>query len=294
VTDRLPSLPLFVDDYEGATAHLTLEEDGAYMRLLRLCWRTPKCSIPDDPEWIMRRLRVDQKTYDRVVVPLISEFFKRSRGRLFQKRLVQEFVYAVERKTKRKEAGKKGGSAKALKNNEKESSNASVLLEQKDSNAVAPRPTPAQTIRSKIEGADAPSRRPASDPPLDTPDDVRTAFERHDAVRREFVANARSVELTSDRRRNLAARLKETGGLAGWDEILSTIRGSSFLRGETSRNGFVPTLDWVLKPANLRKIREGNFDDHTSDLANGNPRPASIRGSTCDALATARGLLGVD
>lgn len=140
MADRLPSLPLFVDDYEGATTHLTLEEDGAYMRLLRLCWRTPRCTIPDEPEWIMRRLRVDRGTFDRIVAPLIDEFFKRSRGRIYQKRLLQEFAYAVDRQTKRKEAGKKGGRAKAQKINENDASKATVLPEQKPSNALAPSP----------------------------------------------------------------------------------------------------------------------------------------------------------
>ena len=33
---RTPYFPLHVADYEAKTAHLTIEEDGAYMRLLRL------------------------------------------------------------------------------------------------------------------------------------------------------------------------------------------------------------------------------------------------------------------
>lgn len=142
MSDQLPSLPLFVDDYEAATAHLTVEEDGAYMRLLRLCWRTPRCSIPDDPEWIMRRLRVDRATYDRLIVPIIGEFFKRSRGRVFQKRLLQEFDYAVSAKRAKKEAGKKGGIAKAQKNNEKQSSNASILPEANAKQSASPQPQP--------------------------------------------------------------------------------------------------------------------------------------------------------
>ena len=77
MTDRLPTLPLFVDDYEAATAHLTLEEDGAYMRLLRLCWRTPGCSIPDDHAWIRRRMRATEEQYETVIKPLIKEFFVR-------------------------------------------------------------------------------------------------------------------------------------------------------------------------------------------------------------------------
>lgn len=142
MSDRLPSLPLFVDDYEAATAHLTLEEDGLYMRLLRLCWRTPRCTIPDDPEWIMRRLRVDRDTFERLALPLIDEFFSRSRGRIFQKRLLQEFVRANEQKQRKKEAGKKGGIAKAQKTKETEPSNATALPVANGKQSSSPQPQP--------------------------------------------------------------------------------------------------------------------------------------------------------
>nr|QQZ48877.1 DUF1376 domain-containing protein [Phenylobacterium glaciei] len=35
-----PCLPLWIDDYDAATSHLTAAEDGVYGRLLRLAWRT--------------------------------------------------------------------------------------------------------------------------------------------------------------------------------------------------------------------------------------------------------------
>lgn len=97
-----------------------------------------------------------------------------------------------------------------------------------------------------------------ADPPV--PDDVQTAFDRHDAIRRQYVPNARTVELSAPRRSALTHRLKEIGGLDSWASVLDIISGSPFLRGETSRNGFVPTIDWLLKPTNLQKVREGNYD----------------------------------
>lgn len=105
----IPYIPLYVTDYEADTSHLTLEEDGAYMRLLRLCWRTPGCSIPDDPEWIKRRLRVDDATYGRSVAPVIEEFFSRAKARLSQSRLQCEWERINGTSQKRREAGKKGG-----------------------------------------------------------------------------------------------------------------------------------------------------------------------------------------
>lgn len=115
---ELPSMPLFIADYEAATAHLTVEEDGAYTRLLRLCWMTPGCSIPDDDAWITRRMRVDQDTYNRVVRPIIDEFFSRENGRVFQRRLMKEFKYVSRVSSERKKAGKRGAANKWQKTKE--------------------------------------------------------------------------------------------------------------------------------------------------------------------------------
>ena len=128
----LPFIPLYVDDYEAATAHLTIEEDGAYNRLLRLCWRTPGCSVPDDPKWIMRKMRVSADDYYRVVEPLIDEFFTRGMGRVFQARLQAEFDKATASHEAKSAAGKKGNEVrwqknKPLKNNKTGNRNANAM-----------------------------------------------------------------------------------------------------------------------------------------------------------------------
>ena len=70
----LPYFPMYPTDFEAKTSHLTLEEDGAYNRLLRLMWMTPGCSLPDSDAWIMRRMRCDADTFERVVLVVIDEF----------------------------------------------------------------------------------------------------------------------------------------------------------------------------------------------------------------------------
>ena len=105
----LPYMPLFVDSFEAATAHLTFEEDGIYNRLLRLCWRTSGCSIPADPVWIARMIRCDLNTYHAKVSPVLQEFFTVETGRIYQKRLRKEWHYTRELSEKRAAAGKKGG-----------------------------------------------------------------------------------------------------------------------------------------------------------------------------------------
>jgi len=131
----LPYMPFFVDDYEANTAHLTLQEDGVYNRLLRLCWRTPGCSIPHDDEWIRRMMRVDQTDYASAVLPIIREFFKVDKGRLYSPRLMSEYLIAKNKHEKRVKAGKKGGRpSKPLKNNETDENKALAKGKQTESN----------------------------------------------------------------------------------------------------------------------------------------------------------------
>lgn len=161
-TDRLPQMPLFVDDFEADTAHLSLEEDGAYNRLLRLCWRQSDCSVPDDRDWLIRRMRVDSDTFDRVVTPIINEFFRRSGGRIWQKRQRKEHDYVIETRKRRSEAGSKGGHAKSQKSKETEPSKATAEPQPGQSQAtaepqpgsskiVAPHPTPPHPFKEEEE-----------------------------------------------------------------------------------------------------------------------------------------------
>lgn len=144
----LPYLPLYIDDYEADTAHLSLLEDGIYNRLLRLSWRTPGAKLPDDDAWIFRKLRATTKAEREAVLSVLAEFFKRSRGKVFSQRLVEVYVQVSVAHQKRKEAGKAGGSAKALKTLQSSPSNAKAMLKQ-------PEPEPEPEVREDGGGSSA-------------------------------------------------------------------------------------------------------------------------------------------
>jgi len=141
---------MYPDDFEADTAHLTLAEDGAYNRLLRLCWRTPGCSIPGDKEWIYRRLRAHSDQDRAVIDVVLDEFFTTKNGRCSNARLSKEWVAANQAHERRKNAGSKGGSAKAMKTNKTASSNAVAKPKQpepepepyitEDTNVSSPKP----------------------------------------------------------------------------------------------------------------------------------------------------------
>jgi len=127
----LPYFPLYPKDYEAKTAHLSILEDGAYNRLMRLCWLTPGCSLPDDEAWIMRRMRAVSDDEKEAVRSVLAEFFTREGGRVFQRRLRDEAMLAAEAHQRRVEAGRRGGRKhKALKDNETWQSNAKAKPKQ--------------------------------------------------------------------------------------------------------------------------------------------------------------------
>jgi uncharacterized protein YdaU (DUF1376 family) len=124
----LPYMPLYVGDYESDTAHLTVIEDGIYNRLLRLCWRSPGCKIPDNIDWIARKARVSDAAELAALQSVLAEFFTRARGKIFSRRLLTEYCKANTTSQNRKEAGKKGGAAKSLKSKDVGSSRAKAGL----------------------------------------------------------------------------------------------------------------------------------------------------------------------
>ena len=142
---------MYPDDFEADTAHLSLAEDGAYNRLLRLQWRSPGCKIPNDRPWIMRKMRATTDADQAVVETVLGEFFAKKGGKIFSARLLKEWVQACDAHEKRILAGSKGGRAKALKNNNNTPTNAIAMLKQ-------PEPEPEPEPYSKKEGGGGSAR----------------------------------------------------------------------------------------------------------------------------------------
>jgi uncharacterized protein YdaU (DUF1376 family) len=94
-------------NYLGDTGHLSLAEHGAYLLMLCFAWDNSTCSIPADPKWIKRRLRVDDEEYDCAVQPVIEEFWTEEAGWLHQKRQRKEFFEAKASAERRAKSARK-------------------------------------------------------------------------------------------------------------------------------------------------------------------------------------------
>jgi len=92
-----PYMKFWFGDYIDRTHYLSLAEHGAYLMLLKEAWKTPTCSLPDDPAWIKRRLGVSDAEYTEIVQPVIEEFWTKADHRIYQKRQQKEFEDMVYR-----------------------------------------------------------------------------------------------------------------------------------------------------------------------------------------------------
>jgi DNA-binding transcriptional regulator YhcF (GntR family) len=64
--------------------------------------------------------------------------------------------------------------------------------------------------------------------------------------------------MTETRRRKLAARLRDCGGLDGWAAAMAKIRGSPLCRGEVG--AWRADFDFVLQESSFVKLMEGKYD----------------------------------
>jgi uncharacterized protein YdaU (DUF1376 family) len=105
--------PFFVTDYRRDTYHLSLEEDGAYRRLIDeyMVTRQP---LPNDDAALARIVGIPKTEWDRLA-PVVRRFFHARNDRLFHRRCEREIRAQNNRHNRNSEKAQKGGLAKALK-----------------------------------------------------------------------------------------------------------------------------------------------------------------------------------
>lgn len=241
---QLPALPLWIDAWVADTAHLSRAERGLYHDLLVLMWKTPGCRVPNDLAWIARKLRCSDHEMPMLEL-LIAEFCQSSGNWIAQKRLQKEFDY-VSAKSKKQSAR-----AKSRWDKEKDACHGN-----------APTPTPTQ----KEEGVskDTPTRAPSptQELPLQSKPaliDLATAQEALDAYNAMAAKTglAKAQRLTDTRRKQLAHRLQECGGLTGWQMAMDQVAASDFLTGKVK--AWRADLDFILQASSFTKIMEGSY-----------------------------------
>jgi uncharacterized protein YdaU (DUF1376 family) len=182
-----PYIPFYIDDFDAATAHLTPSEEGVYMRLIKMAWRSATCSIFDDLDSIARKCRVPKSEVD----PILKEFFVLKKKMWVQKRLLEEFSSILKKSSVKSEAGKKSAEIKKLKQQEKMVNTPNLLLEDKSNipstraRVPEPEPEPEPEPLLPLDGAEeaGPASQPSAVSKRELPDDWPKGFAHSELIK---------------------------------------------------------------------------------------------------------------
>lgn len=98
-------MPLYVDDYAGATARLTCEQHGAYMQIIMDYWRNGP--PPDDDDVLMQIVKLDRARW-RKHRSILAKLFRIEDGEWRHKRIDRELAKSADISSKRQAAGRDG------------------------------------------------------------------------------------------------------------------------------------------------------------------------------------------
>lgn len=79
---KAQSMPLYCDAYLADTMGLTLEEHGAYLKILMVTWRNNGKPLADDDKRLARMLGVTVARWKEKLRPVVAQFFDLSEGTL--------------------------------------------------------------------------------------------------------------------------------------------------------------------------------------------------------------------
>jgi hypothetical protein len=247
--------------------------DGEFRAAVMLwcaAWhQVPASSLPADDRMLCRLagLGRDMRTWQMVHDVALKGFIRCSDGRLYHPLIADLAIVASKNKKRNVDRTRNATEARRRRNGD-----VTLLLNQRNDDRGA------NVTSTKGEGE---GYRKGNGKERIPPLAPQASDERHDfdAVVKSW--NLLAIEtlipeiqhLTETRKIALRLRLKEIGGLEGWYSVLDKIRAGPHLTGRNDR-GWTATFDWVLKPANLTKIMEGNYDDRHQP-----PKPGSLADS---------------
>lgn len=233
-------------DYRDDTWHLSLAEHGAYKLLIDHYMHHEK-PLPDNDNALASIVGVDPQTWSEVSLN-VREFFTPKRGKLIHKRCEEELNQSFE---KRKDGKKR--QSKYRKSLD------SVTRDKRVSNA--PR------------GEERRGEENKEDTNVSKKDDNTPYKEITDLWNNKFSDTniPKIVKLTDARKKAIKNRLNDTfeNNLDFVEQTFERIKKAPHLMGQNKR-GWTASLDWILQPANLTKILEGNYDKKSNDLFTSN------------------------
>lgn len=235
-----------IKDWTRDTAHLSVEEEGVYRRLLDHYYES-EMPIPEETQPVIRRLRL--AGHEKTVELILSEFFVLESGSYRQDRCDKEISKYHNKATANRENGGKGGRPNKPKENP-------VGFEEEPTDNLNHKPL---TTNQEPEEIKSTCDQQAESRPRIPYDEIFKSFaeELPSLPQLRIIDQARRDAIKS--RWNADARFQTA---EFWRKYFRHVGESKFLMGEVDDekgqwNGCC--FDWLLKPANFKKVIEGNY-----------------------------------
>ena len=241
-----PAIPLFGDAYLADTHHLTLEEHGAYLKLLMIAWRMDGCALPDDDMRLAKILGVTKAKWAKLK-PVVLAFWTLDNGRWFQARLNKERQFVDQKREANRSAAESRWKAQVPENTK--SGECERISERN-----APPPPPPQVEEERTEA---------------TPQSAKIAALPIAEAQRHWNDNARQAgwptvtRCSGKRLTDLRNRLRAEG-LDGFLAAIARARASPLLGGTDPPHWF--TFDFIVNPTNFDKVMDGNYDNRAKSI----------------------------
>lgn len=156
--------PFYTGDYYRDTRHLSMLQHGAYRQLLDHCW-DQKGPLPLDLEKCYRICGAVSKEEQECVRGIIGEFFVCMADGHYNKRVAEEVRKSEALSTTRSSAGRRGGLAKAARQDKAVKdhlASAKQVLASAKQVPVSPSPSPSPSLApSPVQDGGAPPNPPA-------------------------------------------------------------------------------------------------------------------------------------
>lgn len=110
---KAPAFQFYARDFLVATATMSLEETGAYIRLLSQAW--DEGGIPADPERRARLLGITRAEHDRIWEAIAAKWKPAKGGRLVNPRLETERKKQARHRAQARKAGQASARSRAGK-----------------------------------------------------------------------------------------------------------------------------------------------------------------------------------
>lgn len=237
MSSTAPAIPLFGDAYLADTHHLTLEEHGAYLKLMMIAWRMDGCALPNDDVRIAQMLGLSKSKWAKMK-PTIMAFWALGEAGWTQARLTKERAFVDKKRATNRAAAEARWSTQPTENISGDS-----CERMSERNAPPPPPPPPQ-VQKNVEA---------------TPQPAVSVLAALDAWNEACTTTgwARVVKFTPARQAALRSRLRDDG-MDGWCGAIARAVASPLLAGQPPPTWF--DFDFIVKPGNFAKLIEGKYD----------------------------------